>query len=197
MSYFLDNDEESEDELSVSSNGSDDNEGLIDDDDEQNLINDESSDDENLSDDNSVSNKLFDTDIDLSTTYDNSRPDKLNNFNKHDYIQENYPELVMVNNNEISNLCKVVRDHDNIIVDNLHKTVPFLTKYEKTKIIGLRTKQINSGSMPFIKVSDSIIDGSIIALMELEQKKIPYIIKRPLPNGGCEYWNLSDLELIL
>ena len=42
----------------------------------------------------------------------------------------------------------------------------------------------------------NIIDGYNIALLELEHKKIPFIIQRPLPNGGSEYWNVSDLEII-
>ena len=29
--------------------------------------------------------------------------------------------------------------------------------------------------------------------MELKQKKLPYIIKRPFPGGKTEYWKLSDL----
>jgi hypothetical protein len=32
---------------------------------------------------------------------------------------------------------------------------------------------------------------------ELEEKKMPFIIKRPMPNGGCEYWKLSDLEILI
>ena len=42
----------------------------------------------------------------------------------------------------------------------------------------------------------SIIDGYIIAELELREKKLPFIIRRPIPSGGCEYWNLRDLELI-
>ena len=41
-----------------------------------------------------------------------------------------------------------------------------------------------------------MIDGYNIALLELEQKKIPFIIQRPMPNGGSEYWKVSDLEII-
>ena len=44
--------------------------------------------------------------------------------------------------------------------------------------------------------SNSIINGYTIAEMELKEKKIPFIIKRPMPNGGSEYWKLQDLELI-
>jgi len=71
-----------------------------------------------------------------------------------------------------------------------------LTKYEKARIIGERAKQLNSGAMPTIEIESNIIDGYLIALKEFEQKKIPFIVKRPLPNGGCEYWRFSDLEVI-
>jgi hypothetical protein len=43
----------------------------------------------------------------------------------------------------------------------------------------------------------SLLLGYLVAKLELEQKKIPFIIKRPLPNGGSEYWKLSDLEDII
>jgi DNA-directed RNA polymerase I, II, and III subunit RPABC2 len=63
--------------------------------------------------------------------------------------------------------------------------------------LGERAKQINSGAKPFTIVDDNIIDGYLIALKELEEKKMPFIIKRPMPNGGCEYWKLSDLEILV
>jgi len=112
------------------------------------------------------------------------------------YIEREHPECVFHNYNEISALSKVIRDKNNNIIDPLHKTVPFLTKYERTRIIGQRAKQINSGSKPFVNVPQHIIDGYIIAELELKQKKIPFIIKRPIPGGGSEYWNVKDLELI-
>ena len=36
----------------------------------------------------------------------------------------------------------------------------------------------------------------LIANRELQEKKIPFIIRRPLPNGGSEYWDIRDLELL-
>ena len=123
----------------------------------------------------------------------------LQKFNKEinkNYIEEIHPECVYHNYNEISALSKVIRDKNNNIIDPLHKTVPFLTKYEKTRIIGQRAKQLNSGAKPFVNVPQHIIDGNIIAELELKQKKIPFIIRRPIPGGGSEYWNVKDLELI-
>jgi hypothetical protein len=31
--------------------------------------------------------------------------------------------------------------------------------------------------------------------MELQAKRLPFIFKRPLPNGQYEYWRLTDLLL--
>jgi DNA-directed RNA polymerase subunit K/omega len=53
---------------------------------------------------------------------------------------------------------------------------------------------IENGARVFVDVPPTVIDSMVIAQMELSAKKIPFIIKRPLPNNGFEYWKLSDLE---
>ena len=35
-----------------------------------------------------------------------------------------------------------------------------------------------------------------IARLELEQKRLPYIVKRPMPDGTFEYFRLSDLLVV-
>lgn len=80
--------------------------------------------------------------------------------------------------------------------DSNHRTYPFLTNYEKTKIIGLRANQLSKGSAPFVAVPKHITDVKDIAKLELEQKRLPFIIKRPLPNGQFEYWRLADLLIL-
>lgn len=112
------------------------------------------------------------------------------------YISEQHPECAIHNYDEIAKLSFIVRDNDNIIVDPLHKTLPFLTKYEKARTLGQRAKQIECGATPLIKVPEGIIDAHIIAELELQQKRIPFIIRRPIPGGGSEYWNLKDLDII-
>lgn len=77
-----------------------------------------------------------------------------------------------------------------------HRTYPFLTNFERTKIIGLRANQISRGSVPFVSVPKHITDVRDIARLELEQKRLPYLIKRPLPDGTFEYWRLSDLMIL-
>jgi DNA-directed RNA polymerase subunit K/omega len=112
------------------------------------------------------------------------------------YIMNFHPECLNHNYDEIKALSIVTRDEFNIIIDPLHKTVPFLTKYEKARILGQRAKQIECGAKPLVKVPENIIDGYLIAELELEQKAVPFIIRRPIPSGGSEYWNLKDLEII-
>lgn len=111
-------------------------------------------------------------------------------------ISEFHPELHSHNSDEIETLSRVVRDANGVIIDPLHKTLPFITRYERARIIGERAKQINAGAKPMIVVDNNVIDGYLIALKEFEQKKIPFIIKRPLPNGGVEYWKFKDLEIL-
>lgn len=121
---------------------------------------------------------------------------KLENINKKNMIKEHHPELLHHNHFEIEALTRVVRNEQGIIIDPLHKTLPFITKYERARILGERAKQINMGAKPLIEIGPDVIDGYLIAEKEFTQKKIPFIIKRPMPNGGCEYWKFKDLEAI-
>ena len=118
------------------------------------------------------------------------------NILKKNVIAEYHPELKSNNFDEVETMCTIVRDKNGIIIDPLHRTLPFITKYEKARIIGERAKQINAGAKPFVEVDNTIIDGYLIAMKEFEMKKIPFIIQRPIPDGTCEYWKLKDLEFV-
>ncbi len=112
------------------------------------------------------------------------------------YIASCHQEMLHLNNSEVNALARVVRNTDGAIIDVMHKTMPFLTKYEKTRILGQRAKQLNQGAQPMVPVDKKIIDGYLIAQLELQQKALPFIIRRPLPGGKSEYWRVSDLEII-
>uniref|UniRef100_A0A6C0E9I1 Uncharacterized protein n=1 Tax=viral metagenome TaxID=1070528 RepID=A0A6C0E9I1_9ZZZZ len=139
---------------------------------------------------------ISDDEDDEDDDYDDNYLQKFDEKTQQNIISEYHPELQTHNYNEVEILSRVVRDGDGNIIDPLHQTLPFITRYEKAKILGERAKQINAGAPIFVEVEPSVIDGYLIALKEFEEKKIPFIIKRPLPNGGCEYWKFKDLELL-
>jgi DNA-directed RNA polymerase I, II, and III subunit RPABC2 len=80
--------------------------------------------------------------------------------------------------------------------DPNHTSVPFLTQYERTKIIGMRTNQLSQGARPYIAIPEYITDVSEIARMELAERRLPFIVSRPMPDGSHEYWRLSDLLIL-
>jgi len=130
---------------------------------------------------------------------DDEYEDELQKFKDYQVIsslEKQHPEITQVNYEEVLVLSKVVRNSRGEIIDPLHTTLPILTKYEKARVIGSRAEQINRGAAPSIPVDESIIDGRIIAIMEFENKSIPFIIARPLPSGGIEYWKVHDLEVL-
>jgi DNA-directed RNA polymerase subunit K/omega len=139
---------------------------------------------------------ITDNDDDDDDEYDENYLQKFNYEINKNYVEEFHPECLNHNSDEVAKLAKVIRDENNIIIDPLHKTLPYLTKYEKARVLGQRAKQIETGAKPLVKVPDNIIDSYVIAELELREKKIPFIIKRPIPGGAFEYWYMRDLEII-
>lgn len=70
-------------------------------------------------------------------------------------------------------------------------TKPFMTKYERVKLLGVRTQQIASGAKPMLKNTKDLSPIEI-AKLELENKVIPLIIHRPMSNNKIEVWKVSD-----
>jgi len=148
----------------------------------------------NIANNNLLNNNLIYNIPDLQDIDSDDFLQKFDEELKENYISQYHPECLNTNFNEIKQLAQIKKE-DNIIVDKLHQTIPFLTKFEKTKILGIRVKQLNSGAKPFISISENILDNFIIANKELEEKKLPFIIQRPLPNNTFEYWYIKDLEI--
>ena len=79
--------------------------------------------------------------------------------------------------------------------DPNHTSVPFLTQYERTKIIGMRANQLSQGARPYVAIPEYMTDVGEIARYELKERRLPFIVRRPMPDGTHEYWRLSDLLL--
>ncbi|KAF7784054.1 hypothetical protein Agabi119p4_219 [Agaricus bisporus var. burnettii] len=71
-------------------------------------------------------------------------------------------------------------------------TTPYLTKYERARILGTRALQISMNA-PVLVPLDGETDALQIAIKELSQRKIPLIIRRYLPDGSFEDWSVSEL----
>jgi DNA-directed RNA polymerases I, II, and III subunit RPABC2 len=72
------------------------------------------------------------------------------------------------------------------------RTSPYLTKYERARIIGTRALQISMNA-PVMVDTEGMIDPMEIAEKELNAKLVPFIIRRYLPDGTYEDWKVSEL----
>ena len=117
-----------------------------------------------------------------------------------DYESDNYEsesidgdmdETTIINYNHNEEDSRVFFEEYNKNIKN-NKTTPILTKYERTNILSERSQQIMDGATPLISNPETYKNSYDIAVQELIEKKIPFIIKRPY-NNSFEYWKLEDL----
>ena len=74
----------------------------------------------------------------------------------------------------------------------LRTTTPFMTKYERARVLGTRALQI-SMCAPIMVELENETDPLQIAMKELKARKIPLIIRRYLPDGSYEDWSIDEL----
>ena len=99
-------------------------------------------------------------------------------------------------NNE-DNTFKILT-YKNIIEDiakKTKKTIPLLTKFERARIVGVRLQQLAYGAKPRIDTTNLKSINEIVE-QELIQRKIPFIIRRTLPNSTYEDWKLEEFEIV-
>jgi len=75
-----------------------------------------------------------------------------------------------------------------------------MTKYEFNELISLRTTHLSLGAIPFVQLPEDLkVTGNMqlrkIALQELKEGKLPYLVKRPMPNHKVEYWKVREMDL--
>lgn len=71
-------------------------------------------------------------------------------------------------------------------------TTPYMTKYERARILGTRALQISLNAPVLVDIEGET-DPLQIAMKELAQKKIPLVIRRYLPDGSFEDWGCDEL----
>jgi DNA-directed RNA polymerase I, II, and III subunit RPABC2 len=75
------------------------------------------------------------------------------------------------------------------------RTNPILTKYERARILGKRAKQITENLLIMVELEGETTPLEI-SKKELKQKKVPFIIRRYLPDGEEEDVILSEMDFI-
>jgi len=102
---------------------------------------------------------------------------------------------------KIDEECEIIKNREIITKDKQHNPVeiqtksgeivtgpPTLTRFEKARIMGARALQLSLGAPVFIEIPKNATTSLEIAMAELEQRIIPIVIKRTLPNG--DYQNI-------
>lgn len=76
-----------------------------------------------------------------------------------------------------------------------NKSSNILTVYERTNILGIRMEQLALGADTYLEHEEAVTIGNVkeIAKREFEEKKIPFIICRVLPDNSKEYWKLEHM----
>ena len=85
------------------------------------------------------------------------------------------------------------KDHKSRIPDEERSTTRYLTKYERARILGTRALQISKNAPILVDLEPGDTDPLKIAEKELQAKKIPFIIRRYLPDGSYEDWKITEL----
>ena len=102
---------------------------------------------------------------------------------------DNHPEVKPVFRSQVTETVKQPRI-----------TRPYFTKYEFTSLMATRAQQLADGAKPLasaegLKTSDPMFVWNL-ARREIEQRKLPFVVRRQLPDGTSEFWSTQELEII-
>lgn len=73
-------------------------------------------------------------------------------------------------------------------------STPYMTKYEKARVLGTRALQLSMNA-PTLADVGAETDPLQIALAELREGKVPLMVRRFMPDGSWEDWSVEELAL--
>lgn len=99
--------------------------------------------------------------------------------------------------------AKGLEDYHKIVVnyDPLkNQSLSLMTKYEFNQLVSLRMLHLSKGAPPLLDdLSDLKIKSNMelrhVAIRELLAGRLPYMVRRIMPNGKPEYWRVKDMDL--
>ena len=106
--------------------------------------------------------------------------------------EEEISEDISLSQETYHNHADILKNYNALKKNN--KTRAKLTKYERTKCLGIRAEMLAGGAEQLVEVPPYITSVEEIARLELQQKKMPFILRRKNTNS-YDYWKLSDLEI--
>ena len=93
-----------------------------------------------------------------------------------------------ISNYEIISVNETYNDLSN----KKKQSMPYLTKFERSKIIGIRAEQLTHINVhPLVNI-DGLDDVVQIAEKELRERKIPFIIRRYFSSNDYEDWKINE-----
>ena len=108
---------------------------------------------------------------------------------------------------EIDKECEIIKNRPIISRDSEHIPTeitskggliitgpPTLTRFEKARIMGARALQLSLGAPVFIEIPKNATTSLEIAMEELEQRVIPIVIRRTLPNDDYQNIPIDQFE---
>lgn len=102
-------------------------------------------------------------------------------------------KVVEGGNGDDMELLKIgVRPKPHPVPKDKRITTPYMTKYERARVLGTRALQIAMNAPVLVDIEGET-DPLQIARKELSQKKIPLIVRRYLPDNSYEDWSVDEL----
>ena len=118
-----------------------------------------------------------------------------------------YDEKEEKEQKQIDQQIEIIRKREIITLSEKHEVVEIqnavnainsggltLTRFEKARIMGSRALQLSLGAPPFIDFSKNTTTSLEIAMEELQQRVIPIVIRRALPNGDYQNIPIEQFE---
>ncbi|XP_077235425.1 DNA-directed RNA polymerases II, IV and V subunit 6A-like [Tasmannia lanceolata] len=110
-------------------------------------------------------------------------------------IEEGAEEDVENNNEEIADAfvgTEAEEQEGKQPEEKPRKTSKYMTKYERARILGTRALQISMNAPVMVELEGET-DPLEIAMKELRERKIPFTIRRFLPDKSWEDWGVDEL----
>ena len=101
---------------------------------------------------------------------------------------------------EVTPVSSTFTRKERVIIKKNRISIPMMTEYEKTKIIANRATSIQNGAAPMVTTRPDMSEEQI-AMLEMQKKKCPMIIYRPIPSLSMtheyyEEWKVKELEIL-